>query len=248
MTKTHLWAMLALCAFLPTHSHAQAIYQYKAPNGQMFLTNIEQNQNGKDKFTQVNVTIYPDTKLHIKGDIPETYNPVTAATPSKSARKNAYDHLIKAAAARHGVDPALIKAIMHTESAFNPNATSPVGAMGLMQLMPATAREYGVKNGYDPAQNIEGGVKFLAWLHKRFNKLDHIIAAYNAGPGNVSKYKGIPPFKETRNYVKAVNSRYSTLYRGDKNLASPYVAQNSQSTPVATPAPTQSNGRMYVGK
>lgn len=252
MTKTPLWALLVLCAPLSIQAHAQAIYQYKTANGQMFLTNIEQNQSGKDKFTQLSVTIYPDTKLHTKGEIPATYNPVTAATPSKSARKNAYDHLIRAAAARHGVDPALIKAIMHTESAFNPNARSPVGAMGLMQLMPATAREYGVKNAYDPAQNIEGGTKFLAWLLKRFDKLDHVIAAYNAGPGNVSKYKGIPPFRETQNYVKSVNSRYATLYRGDAKLSSSYLAHNSPTelTPTNPPSATRpvANGRVYITK
>lgn len=127
---------LAMIACLPSLAVAENIYAYKkGDNQQLFLTNIKQNQSGAEKFTEISVTYYPDTKLH-KGDIPSTYNPTTAATPSRSANKNAFDHLILASAARHGVDPALVKAIIHTESAFNPNARSPVGAMGLMQLMP----------------------------------------------------------------------------------------------------------------
>lgn len=217
------------------NSHANTIYQYKDGDGQMFITNIQQDTSGTSKFTQVGVTHYPDTKLHGNGNtnIPATYNPATASTPSRSANRNAFDHLIRAAGARHGVDPALIKAIIHTESAFNPNARSPVGAMGLMQLMPGTARDMGVVNAWDPAQNIEGGVKYIAWLKRQFSNLNHVIAAYNAGLGNVRKYGGIPPFRETQNYVRSVNNRYATLYRTDAGLMGGYVAQ----APVVAPAP-----------
>lgn len=185
---------LAMIACLPSLAVAENIYAYKkGDNQQLFLTNIKQNQSGAEKFTEISVTYYPDTKLH-KGDIPSTYNPTTAATPSRSANKNAFDHLILASAARHGVDPALVKAIIHTESAFNPNARSPVGAMGLMQLMPGTARDMGVSNPWDPAQNIEGGTKYLAWLQRQFRNRDFVVASYNAGLGNVKKYGGIPHF------------------------------------------------------
>ncbi len=131
---------------------------------------------------------------------------------------NHYDALIVQSATRHGVDPALVKAIIHTESSFNPRAVSPAGAQGLMQLMPSTAQTMGVNDTFDPAQNIEGGVKYLAWLGQRFSNQDHVIAAYNAGHVHVRRHDGIPPFAETRNYVRKVNSRYQTLYVNDNNL------------------------------
>ncbi|STZ08544.1 Soluble lytic murein transglycosylase precursor [Moraxella caprae] len=240
MTNTLLSRLLPVALFsaVVTHATANTIYVYEdGDNGQKFLTNVQQNTSGTKKFTQISVTYYPDTKLHSNGNIPSTYNPTTAATPSRSANRNAYDHLIRAAAARHGVDPALVKAIIHTESAFNPNARSPVGAMGLMQLMPGTARDMGVSNAWDPVQNIEGGVKYLAWLQRQFRNRDYVVAAYNAGLGNVRKHGGIPPFRETQNYVRSVNSRYASLYRHDTGIigGGTHLAMNQNFT---TPAPT----------
>ena len=117
----------------------------------------------------------------------------------------AYQAEIAAAAREHGVDEAIVRAIIHAESAFNPNALSRVGAQGLMQLMPATARRFGVGNAFEPTQNISGGVKYLAWLLKRFNgNLTLAAAGYNAGEGAVDKYDGVPPYKETRHYVERV--------------------------------------------
>lgn len=126
----------------------------------------------------------------------------------------AYQAEITAAARQHGVDEAIVRAIIHAESAFNPNALSRVGAQGLMQLMPATARRFGVSNSFDATQNIGGGVQYLAWLLKRFNgNLTLAAAGYNAGEGAVDKYKGVPPYSETRRYVQRV-AMLAERYRG----------------------------------
>ena len=130
---------------------------------------------------------------------------------------SAYRDEVRAAAREHGVDEAIVRAIIHAESAFNPNALSRVGAQGLMQLMPATARRFGVGNAFEPRQNINGGVKYLAWLLKRFNgNLTLAAAGYNAGEGAVDKYKGVPPYRETRHYVDRV-AVLAERYRGELN-------------------------------
>ena len=117
----------------------------------------------------------------------------------------AYSSEIRQAAKQYGVDEAVVRAIIHAESAFNPNALSRVGAQGLMQLMPATARRFGVGNPFDAGQNIQGGVQYLAWLLKRFNgDLTLAAAGYNAGEGAVDKYNGVPPYSETQRYVQRV--------------------------------------------
>ena len=127
----------------------------------------------------------------------------------------AYRDEIAEASRIHGVEEAVIRAIMHAESAYNPNALSRVGAQGLMQLMPATARRFGVTNAFDPRQNIQGGVQYLAWLLRRFKgDLTLAAAGYNAGEGAVDRHKGVPPYSETQRYVERVRV-LADRYRGE---------------------------------
>lgn len=112
---------------------------------------------------------------------------------------------IRRSSQKYGVDEAIVRAIIHAESAYRPHVVSPKNARGLMQLIPATAKRFGVNDAFDPAQNIDGGVQYLAFLLKRYkNDLTLASAAYNAGEGAVDRYKGVPPYKETRNYVVRV--------------------------------------------
>ncbi len=133
----------------------------------------------------------------------------TGVTGSMRARFEAFQPMVEKYATQYGVDKDLVNAVIRQESGFNPAAVSKAGARGLMQLMPATAKSLGVNDSMNPEQNIEGGVKLLSNLLSTYKgNIPLALAAYNAGGGAVSKYNGIPPYKETQNYVKTILSAY----------------------------------------
>jgi hypothetical protein len=136
------------------------------------------------------------------------------------------DSYIVSSSARHGVDPVLIYSIMHRESAFKKLAVSYKGARGLMQLMPATAARFGVRNIFDPEQNIEAGTRYMRWLLNRFNgDVGLALAGYNAGEGAVDKYRGVPPYRETQEYVKRISERYALMRNPQTARRAPHVAK-----------------------
>lgn len=181
-------------------SEVGSVKQYSKQEIEELIAKINAQQANKQKVSVQKVSFTTPSAVRI--------------APSTSVNRNNFDEIIVDAANRYGVSVGLVKAIMHTESGFNPRARSPVGAQGLMQLMPATASRFNVSDAYDPIQNINGGVKYLSWLLKRFNgNLTLVLAGYNAGEGNVDKYGGVPPFRETKDYVRRVMTRYHSLYR-----------------------------------
>ena len=136
----------------------------------------------------------------LKPSVSVSMDDFTAVRPER-----AYDDLIAEAAEAYALDPELIRAVMRAESAFNPMVVSPSGAQGLMQLMPALAEQMGVEDAFDPRQNIMGGARYLRWLLDRHRgNIPLSLASYNAGPTTVARYKSIPPFRETRQYVKKI--------------------------------------------
>ncbi|MGH8453916.1 MAG: lytic transglycosylase domain-containing protein, partial [Nevskiales bacterium] len=194
-----LGLLLAIAQF-PAYAQNGEIHIYRGTNGVPLYTDKKINPRVMDAaYAYIGQYGRPTAVLSCQG--------LTAA--GLEARAAQYQPLIDEYAGKFAVDPALIKAVMRVESCFDPKAVSRVGAQGLMQLMPDRASRLGVTDSFDPAQNVRGGAQFLSTLLKRFNNnLEFAIAGYNAGPLNVEKYRGVPPFSETQSYLKRVMTHY----------------------------------------
>jgi soluble lytic murein transglycosylase-like protein len=190
--KNIVLTALTFALLCPAAADAQ-IYAWRDANGTLVLS---------DRQLDTPIAVY-----EVEG-APQirTTRPVEEGARS---RGGAYDSIIEEHSQRHSLRPELVRAVIQVESGFNPRALSPKGAMGLMQLMPATARDLGVLNAYDPEDNIRGGTRYLRLLLDKYNGDERLaLAAYNAGPGAVDKYgRRVPPYRETVQYVQKVGSR-----------------------------------------
>ena len=180
-----LAATVLVCMSVPGTVQAE-IYYWRDTNGRIVISDKPKDPSAQTYAIQESAAI-------------RTTRPVV------SKRAVEYDGLIDSHSLNHGVDANLVRAVIQAESAYNPRAVSVKGAMGLMQLMPATAKQYDVVDPFDPAENIRAGVAYLKSLLVKYGeKLELALAAYNAGPGAVARYGDVPPYRETRNYVKKI--------------------------------------------
>lgn len=177
------------------------------------------------------VRLYTDTPIFEKGYKPENKaarNAKRYRSRSSGANVAAIEKLVVRLAPGYGLDPKLVNAVIRAESNFNTAAVSSKNAVGLMQLIPATAERFGVKDRLNPTENIKGGMAYLQWLLSRFEgQIPLALAGYNAGENAVTKYGGVPPFKETQRYVKKIQTQYAKLWHPyERDLAKPWTGGN----------------------
>jgi soluble lytic murein transglycosylase-like protein len=187
-------ALALLVALAPFAASAgNGFYRYVDSRGVVHLTNVQWDQ----RYTKLN-------------ELPKLSFDAAHRGSARATQRDAkvYDPLVERVGRASGVPPALVKAVIHAESAFDPRAVSHKGAMGLMQLMPATAKHLGVAHPFAAEQNVEGGTRYLRTLRERFGNWTMALAAYNAGPEAVSRFGGIPPYRETQRYVRRILTYY----------------------------------------
>ncbi len=223
-------ATLALCAmfsasfFAPlfAQSNNGHIAKVVDDDGRSFFINAEAPAKVNLTATKPRPNIYLPAESSFTGH----------SRPAVEIGRDGVEKIVREAADRHRVDPALVRAVIETESNWNPKAWSHKGAGGLMQLIPTTAQRYGASDVFNPQQNIDAGVKHLKWLLERYNgNLDLALAAYNAGEGAVDRAHGVPAFRETRNYVQKVQNAY--FRPGSGRLADAYVNSHAIHRDVA---------------
>jgi soluble lytic murein transglycosylase-like protein len=188
---------------------SESLYSYLDENGNRVFTNVP--------------PVNPASDLTVTGA--PSFENQSAPKPPKTSQ---YDSIIEKYAGDYQLDPHLIRSIIATESGFNPKAVSPKGARGLMQLMPATAARLGVKNSFDPEQNIQGGIKHFRSLMDNFNDVTLSLAAYNAGENRVQRLGRVPEIKETREYVQSVTKRWNAA----KEFTAPILQEEEKPSPI----------------
>lgn len=222
-----VWLAVALPMLLAASARgvrAEEMYRYVDARGVVHLTNVPVDTRfqkyaiGSAGGTGKGVLILArreSSRIHIPGMSQKVAMHLGTQRPGGRMRSpNAFDQLISRVAARHGLPAAMVKAVVKAESNFQPYARSNKGAQGLMQLMPATAQDMGVDDPFEAEDNVQGGSRYLRAMYERFGDWEHALAAYNAGPGAVERFGGIPPYAETRQYVERV-LHYYRRYDGD---------------------------------
>lgn len=192
-----MWILACALGLLPSALLAEDPIRGYVENGRVIFTNESQSfiKNGR--------------VITSTSDFDSGFSSPNPLAPSTNAGTINIHRLIEGTSRLHGVDPELVRAIVQVESNFNPNAVSYRGAMGLMQLIPATAERFGVRNAFDPAANLDAGVRYLKYLIQSFNgDLKLALAAYNAGENTVSRLGRVPPYPETRNYIQKIGMLY----------------------------------------
>lgn len=215
----------------------RTLHQFQGKDGAVTFTNRPEKYKHRSDFVELTIK-------YERIPLPPQYKPTPVAQPKIVTDEN-LRAIVSRYAALYGLSESLVYAVIRAESNFNPNAVSPAGARGLMQLMPGTAAEMGVTDIFDPTQNVAGGTQYLSKMFGIFNDKRLALAAYNAGPENVKKYKGIPPFQETQNYVRIVLG-FEESYAGGATAPKLTVSSSSAGSDFSTPQQKVSGQKPFI--